>query len=54
MVTQVAKIDQITLEVPEQKRMTTALDTSTAVKKVCLGLLGATKEVTIGVDLDPK
>jgi hypothetical protein len=38
MVAQVAKIDQTTLEVPEQKRTNTALDPSPAVKKVCLGL----------------
>jgi hypothetical protein len=41
MVAQSAKIDQTTLQVPEQKRTTTALDLSPAVKKVCL-------------DLDPK
>jgi hypothetical protein len=36
MVAQAAKIDQTTLEVPEQKRTSTALDPSPAVKKVCL------------------
>jgi hypothetical protein len=43
MVTQAAKIDQTTLEMPEQKRTTAALDPSPAVKKVCLGLLDASK-----------
>jgi hypothetical protein len=38
MVAQAAKIDQTTLQVPEQKRTSTALDPSLAVKKVCLGL----------------
>jgi hypothetical protein len=54
MVAQAAKIDQTTLEVPEQKRTSTALDSSPAVKKVCLGLLDASKEVVIGANLDPK
>jgi hypothetical protein len=54
MATQVAKIDQTTLEVPEQKRTSTTLDPSPAVKKVCLGLPDASKEVVIGADLDPK
>jgi hypothetical protein len=54
MVAQATKIDQTTLEVPEQKRTTTALDPSPAVNKVCLGLPDASKEVTIGTDLDPK
>jgi hypothetical protein len=54
MVAQAAKIDQTTLEVPEQKRTSTALDSSPAVKKVCLGLPDASKEVVIGVNLDPK
>jgi hypothetical protein len=54
MVTQTAKIDQTTLQVPEQKRTSTALDPSLAVKKVCLGLPAASKEVVIGADLDPK
>jgi hypothetical protein len=54
MVAQAAKIDQTTLEVPEQKRTNTALDPSLAVKKVCLGLPDASKEVVIGANLDPK
>jgi hypothetical protein len=54
MVAQAAKIDQTTLEVPEQKRTSTALDPSLAVKKVCLGLFNASKEVIIGANLDPK
>jgi hypothetical protein len=54
MVTQAAKIDQTTLQVPDQKRTTTTLDPSPAVKKVCLGLPDASKEVVIGADLDPK
>jgi hypothetical protein len=51
---QVAKIDQTTLQVPEQKRTSTALDPSPAVKKVCLGMPDASKEVIIGADLDPE
>jgi hypothetical protein len=54
MVAQEAKIDQTTLEVLEQKRTSTALDPSPAVKKICLGLPDASKEVVIGADLDPK
>jgi hypothetical protein len=54
MITQAAKIDQSTLEVPEQKRTSTALDPSPAVKKVCLGLPDASKEVFIRANLDPK
>jgi hypothetical protein len=54
MVAQEAKIDQTTLQVPEQKRTTTALDPSSAVKKICLDLSDASKEVIIGADLDPK
>jgi hypothetical protein len=54
MVAQAAKIDQTTLQVPEQKCTSTALDPSPAVKQVCLGLPHASKEVVIGADLDPK
>jgi hypothetical protein len=54
MVTQAANIDQTTLEVPEQKRTSTALDPSPTVKKVCLGPPDASKEVVIGANLDPK
>jgi hypothetical protein len=54
MVAQAAKIDQTTLQVPKQKRTSTALDPSPAIKKVCLGLPDATKEVVIGADLNPK
>jgi hypothetical protein len=54
MVAQAAKIDQTTLEVLEQKCTSTALDPSPAVKKVCLGLPDASKEVVIRADLDPK
>jgi hypothetical protein len=54
MVAQAAKIDQTTLQVPEQKRTSTALDRSPAVKKVCLGLPDASKEVIIGADLNLK
>jgi hypothetical protein len=43
MVTQAAKIDQTTLEVPEQKHTSTALDPSPTVNKVCLGLPDASK-----------
>jgi hypothetical protein len=54
VVAQEDKIDQTTLQVLEQKRTTTALDPSPAVKKVCLGLPDASKEVVIGTDIDPK
>jgi hypothetical protein len=54
MVAQAAKIDQTTLQVPEQKRRSTALDPSPTVKKVCLGLSDASKEVVIRTDLNPK
>jgi hypothetical protein len=54
MIAQAAKIDQTTLEVPEQKRTSTALDPSLAIKKVCLVLPEASKEVVIGANLDPK
>jgi hypothetical protein len=54
MVARAAKIDQTTLQVPVQKRTSTALDPSPAVKKVCLGLPDASKEVIIRADLDPK
>jgi hypothetical protein len=54
MVAQAAKIDQTTLEVPEQKRTSTTLDPSLAVKTVCLGLPDTSKEVVIGAVLDPK
>jgi hypothetical protein len=42
------------LQVPEQKRTSTALDPSPTVKKVCLSLHDASKEVVTGADLDPK
>jgi hypothetical protein len=54
MVAQDVKTDVTTLELPEQKHMPTTLDASPMVKKVCLGLPDAAKEVTIGSDLDPK
>jgi hypothetical protein len=54
MVVQASKINQTTLQVPEQKRTSTALDPSPALKKVCLGLPDASKEVIIGANLDPK
>jgi hypothetical protein len=54
MVAQAAKIDQTTLEVPEQKRTSTTLDTSPVVRKGCLGLPDASKEVVNGANLDPK
>jgi hypothetical protein len=54
MVAQAAKIEQTTLQVPEQKRTSTALDPSPASKKVCLGLPDASKEVIIRADLNPK
>jgi hypothetical protein len=54
MVAQAAKIDQTTVEVPEQKRTNTTLDPSPAIKKVCLGLPDASKEVVIGTNFDSK
>jgi hypothetical protein len=54
MVAQAAKIDQSTLEVPEQKCTNIALDPSPAVNKVCLGLPDASKELIIGANLDTK
>jgi hypothetical protein len=54
MVAQATKINQTTLKAPEQKRTSTAQDPSLAMKKVCLGLPDASKEVVIGADLDPK
>jgi hypothetical protein len=54
MVAQATKIDQTTMEVPEQKSTSTALDPSSAVKKVSVGLPDASKEVVIGANLDPK
>jgi hypothetical protein len=54
MVAQSAKIDQTTLQVPEQKITSTALDPSPTVKKICLGQPEASKEVFIGADLNPK
>jgi hypothetical protein len=54
MVAQAAKVDQTTLQVPEQKCTSTALDPSPAIKKVCLGLPNASKEVVIMADLDHK
>jgi hypothetical protein len=54
MVAQAAKIDQTTLQVPEQKRTSTTLDPSPDVKNVSLGLPDASKEIVIGADLDPK
>jgi hypothetical protein len=54
MVAQAAKIDQTTLEVPEQKGTSTSLDPSPAVKKVCLGLPNTSKEVIIRANLDPE
>jgi hypothetical protein len=54
MVAQAAKINQATLRVSEQKRTSTALDPSPFIKKVCLGLPDASKEVIIRANLDPK
>jgi hypothetical protein len=53
MVAQAAKIET-TLEVPEQKRTSTALDPCPALKNVCLGLPDTSKEVVIGANLDRK
>jgi hypothetical protein len=53
MVAQAAKIDQTTLKVLEQKDTSPALDPSPAVKKVCLGLPDAFKEVISGPTSTP-
>jgi hypothetical protein len=53
MVAQATKIDQTTLQVPEQKHTSMPLDPSPAVKKVCLGLPDASKEVVIGPTSTP-
>jgi hypothetical protein len=53
MIAHTANIDQTTLEVPEQKRANTALDPSSAIKKVCLGLPDASKELVIGPTSTP-
>jgi hypothetical protein len=54
MVAEAAKIDQSTLQVPEQKRTSIALDPGPVVKNVCLGRPDASKKVVIRADLDPK
>jgi hypothetical protein len=54
MVAQAAKIDQTTVEVLKQKRTSTALHLSPAVKNFHLGLPDASMEVVIGANLDPK
>jgi hypothetical protein len=54
MVAEAAKIDQITLQVPEQKRTSIALDPGPVVKNVCLGRPDTSKKVVIRADLDPK
>jgi hypothetical protein len=43
IVAQGTKIDQATLQIPEQKCTSTALDPIPAVKKLCLGLPNASK-----------
>jgi hypothetical protein len=52
VVTQAAKIDQTTLKVTEKKRTSTTLDPSLSIKKVCLDLPDASKEVVIGDNLE--
>jgi hypothetical protein len=42
------------MEVIEQRHTSIALDVCPVVKRVCISLPDATKEVTIGADLDPK
>ena len=54
MIAEASQIDRSTVEVPEQKRTSAAVDPSWATKKICLGLPDASKEVTIGAELDPK
>jgi hypothetical protein len=53
MVAQAAKIDQTTLEVPEQKCTTTALEASPAVKKVCLSVPMQPRKSPSGPTLTP-
>jgi hypothetical protein len=53
MVAQAAKIDQTTLQVPEQKRTSTALDPSPAVKKVCLTCPTHPKKLSSGPTSTP-
>jgi hypothetical protein len=54
MVAQAANIDKTTLKVPNQKRTSTTLDPSQAVKKVCLGLPDASMELISRANPDPK
>jgi hypothetical protein len=54
MVAHAAKIDQTTQKVPEQKRTSTTLDPSPAIKKVCLVLPDASREVIIRANIDLK
>jgi hypothetical protein len=51
MVAHATKINQTTLEVLEQKCTATTLDLSPAMKKVCLGLPDASKELIFEVVL---
>jgi hypothetical protein len=53
MVAQAVKIDQTTLEVPEQKCTTTALEASLAVKKVCLSVPMQLRKSPSGLTLTP-
>ena len=54
MIVEASQIDPSTVEVPKQKRTSTAVDPSLVTKKIYLGLPDASKEVTIGAELDPK
>jgi hypothetical protein len=54
MVAKAKKIDPSDLTIPEQKRTETALDTTPAMKKVCLDLVYPAKTVVIGDDLGEK
>jgi hypothetical protein len=53
MVAQAAKIDQATIQVPHQKRTSTALDPSPAVKKICLGLPTHPRKSSLGPTSTP-
>jgi hypothetical protein len=54
MVAQAAKIDQTTLDMLEQKRTTTALDASPAMKKFASTCPTHPRKSLSGPDLDPK
>jgi hypothetical protein len=54
MVAEAKKVNPSDLTIPEQKCTETALDTTPATKKVCLGLADPAKTVVIGDNLGEK